>query len=184
MPGPAKKPTKLKELEGNPGKRELPGNEPQPSPAMPACPPFLKGAARKEWQRLAPQLNTLGLLTQADRAEFAAYCIFWGQLEEVERELAGLHRAHRELVKLNRKNKNVRVTGSNGLVRITSNGNTIMEPLLSVRKQATEQIRAFGAEFGLSPASRTRISGEPAGQKKRPKSAMEKLLESTRELVN
>jgi len=42
-------------------------------------------------------------------------------------------------------------------VSITSNGNAVIEPLLSVRKQAMEQMYKFLSEFGMTPASRSRI---------------------------
>lgn len=158
VPGPPGKPTKIKELEGNRGKRQLPTHEPNPTNAMPACPSFIKGAARKEWQRLAPELLILGLLTRVDRAALAGYCIAWGQLEEVEQELARMKRSGRDLAKLKKRNPAMKVDISNGMVSITSNGNAIIEPLLSVRKQAMEQMHKFLTEFGMTPASRTRVT--------------------------
>ena len=155
--GPAKKPTNIKKLEGNRGRRQLPTHEPNPTNAMPACPSFIKGAARKEWHRLAPELLILGLLTRVDRAALAGYCIAWGQLEEVEQELARMKRSSRDLTKLKKKNPGMKVDISNGMVSITSNGNAIIEPLLSVRKQAMEQMHKFLTEFGMTPASRSRI---------------------------
>ena len=158
MPGPAKKPTKLKILEGNPGKRSLPVDEPQPQPALLACPSFIKGPARKEWRRIVPELYLLGLLSQLDRAALAAYCIAFGQLQEVEHELSRMKKLNREVSKLRKKNPAMKVAVSNGMVSITSNGNAVIEPLLSVRKQAFEQMKSFLTEFGMTPASRTRIS--------------------------
>ena len=42
------KPTHLKVLAGNPGKRPLPKNEPKPKPIAPRCPQWLDPIARKE----------------------------------------------------------------------------------------------------------------------------------------
>ena len=182
--GPAAKPTKLKKLEGNPGKRALNLNEPQPAAAIVPCPSFIKGPARKEWKRVAAELYQLGLLTHIDRAALAGYCIAWGQLEEVEKELARMKRSARGLAQLKKKNPGMKASISNGMVSITSNGNAVIEPLLSVRKQAMEQMYRFLSEFGMTPASRTRISGDPGSKSGRPKSAMQKILEGTRELVN
>ena len=158
MPGPAKKPTKLKILEGNPGKRRLPQNEPNPTPAIPSCPSYIKGVARKEWKLITPELYILGILTKIDRMALAGYCIACGQLAEVEHELAKMKKSNRELSKLKRKNPNLKTQLSNGLVSITSNGNAIMEPLLSVRKQAMELMHKFAAEFGMTPAARARVN--------------------------
>jgi phage terminase small subunit len=183
MPGPPKKPSKLKELEGNPGKRALPAKEPKPQLALPSCPSFIKGPGRKEWKRIAPELLQLGLLTRLDRAALTAYCIAWGQLEEVEHELARAKKANREMNRLRKKNPNLKAMDTNGMVSITSNGNSVIEPLLSVRKQALEQMHKFLIEFGMTPASRSRISGEPVS-KKGSKSAMERLMEATQEMNN
>ena len=181
--GPNPKPTELKRLEGNPGKRALPANEPRPEPAMPACPAFIKGSGRREWKRIAPELLKLGLLTRIDRAALAGYCIGWMQLEEVETALSKMKKSGRALAKLKKANPDMKANISNGMVSITSNGNAIIEPLLSVRKQALETIHKFGTEFGMSPAARTRIQGEGAG-KKAPKSAMGRLMEAQAELSN
>jgi len=122
----------------------------------------VKGAARKEWKRLAPELYRLGLLTRLDRAALAAYCIACGQLEEVEQELSRMKKLHREMSRLRKKNPGMKMEVSNGMVSITSNGNAVMEPLLSVRKQAMEQMHKFLAEFGMTPASRSRIEVDKA----------------------
>ena len=74
MRGRRPKPTRLKMLTGNPGKRPLNGNEPRPAPAVPECPAELGPVARTEWNRLVGELTTLRLLTNLDRAALAAYC--------------------------------------------------------------------------------------------------------------
>lgn len=51
------KPTAVKLLEGNPGKRGLNAGEPKP-----------------EWKRMAKQMELLGILTEIDMAAFAEYC--------------------------------------------------------------------------------------------------------------
>ena len=68
MAGPPKKPTKLRILEGNPSKRPLPKNEPEPDPTMPECPDWLMDDAKEEWNRVAPELHRIGLRTVGDVA--------------------------------------------------------------------------------------------------------------------
>ena len=46
------KPTALKALEGNPGKRPLNEHEPVPPKATLRCPAWLEAEAKKEWKRL------------------------------------------------------------------------------------------------------------------------------------
>lgn len=63
------KPTAVKELEGNPGKRPLNKNEPKPKQIAPKCPSWLEPDAKKEWRRLSKELETMGLLTQVSIAQ-------------------------------------------------------------------------------------------------------------------
>ena len=113
-------------------------------------------------------------MTKIDRAALTGYCIAWGQLVEVEYDLAKLRKASRDITKLRKKNPNVQMQASNGLVSLTSNRNVIMEPLLSVRKQALEIMHKFLTEFGMTPASRSRIEVDKAKKSDDP---MEKFLD-------
>jgi DNA modification methylase len=74
MRGRKPKPTRLKVITGNPGKRPLNHNEPRPEVEIPECPPELGPAAQREWQRLVGDLAAFRLLTNLDRAALAAYC--------------------------------------------------------------------------------------------------------------
>lgn len=74
MRGRKPKPTNLKILAGNPGRRPLPDGEPCPDAVLPTPPDFLDDQALREWERIAPELHQLGLLTRLDRAALAAYC--------------------------------------------------------------------------------------------------------------
>lgn len=53
------KPTAMKELEGNPGKHPLNTSEPKPNKKAPACPKWLEPEAKKEWRRLAKQMEAM-----------------------------------------------------------------------------------------------------------------------------
>ena len=77
-------PTAIKELEGNPGKRALNDKEPKPQKKAPACPKWLEDEAKKEWRRLAKQMEQLGILTQVDMAAFAGYCQAYARWKEAE----------------------------------------------------------------------------------------------------
>ena len=68
------KPTALKRLDGNPGKRGYNHAEPAPPEGCPDCPPHLSEPAREEWHRIAGTLHEMGVLTLVDRAALAAYC--------------------------------------------------------------------------------------------------------------
>lgn len=80
------KPTALKILEGNPGKRPLNDKEPKPDSKAPRCPSWLEEEAKREWKRMSKTLETIGVLTKIDKAAFAGYCqayATWKEAEEV-----------------------------------------------------------------------------------------------------
>ncbi len=52
-------PTNLNLLRGNPGKRKLNANEPDPEPAIPTCPSHLNDVGKKEWRRVTKELLAL-----------------------------------------------------------------------------------------------------------------------------
>ena len=78
------KPTAVKALEGNPGKRSLNTGEPKPEKKAPRCPAWLEGEAKKEWKRMAGQMEKLGILTEIDMAAFAGYCQAYARWKEAE----------------------------------------------------------------------------------------------------
>ena len=61
MAGRKPKPTAIKKLEGNPGKRKLNTKEPIPAKGMPNCPEWLMPEAKKEWERRADLMNQRGV---------------------------------------------------------------------------------------------------------------------------
>jgi P27 family predicted phage terminase small subunit len=142
MPGPPKKPTALKELAGNPGKKPLPKNEPKFS-GIPTCPSHLDKLARAEWRRMAKELKPLGLLTNADRAAFAMYCQMWSrwvQAEEKIAETAMVYTTH----------------DANGKPKAL-----IQSPYIGIANRAAEICHKFLTEFGFTPSSKTRVASAP-----------------------
>lgn len=81
------KPVELKILEGNPGNHPLNDERPKPAPLAPRCPSWLSRRAKAEWRRVAPELETLGLLTTLDMAALASYCQAWARVEQCTRVL-------------------------------------------------------------------------------------------------
>lgn len=65
------KPTAMKVLEGNPGKRQLNSKEPKPVKKAPRCPNWLEDEAKKEWKRMV----TVRTFRNAYRDRYG--CIFW-----------------------------------------------------------------------------------------------------------
>lgn len=142
--GHNKKPTALKVLEGNPGKRPIPKHEPKPEPVAPKCPSWLNKIAKAEWRRISPLLATLGLITREDMANLAGYCHSYAQMIEAEDYLA----KHGLGYVVEQRNK------AGELISMSAGEYAQMR---TVRNAKSEIIR-YSAMFGLSPVDRSRMS--------------------------
>jgi P27 family predicted phage terminase small subunit len=134
----------LKVVQGKPGHRALPENEPMPEAleAPPEPPVHLSGLARAEWDRTYPVLARNRLITEADVTAFSAYCQAYGRWQEAE-----------ELV------------SKQGIMILSPTNFPMQHPALAVANKAMEQIAKFCAEFGMTPSSRTRVQvGSKAGK--------------------
>jgi P27 family predicted phage terminase small subunit len=132
MAGRRPKPTALKELTGNPGKRPLNLLQPRPQ-GLARCPAHLSAQAKSEWRRVAPELRRLGLLTTVDRAALAAYCTLWSLAVDAERQIQKL-----------------------GLI-LFDEARAYKNPAVNVLKDVLAQMRLFATEFGMTPSSLSRI---------------------------
>ncbi len=141
MRGRKPKPTKLKVLTGNPGKRPLNYNEPRPEPAIPDCPPELSEAAQREWNRLVGELSKLNLLTHLDRAALAAYCNAYAMWVEA-----------------------IEAIQKYGSMVKSPTGYPIQSPYVAIANRQAEIMLRISAEFGFTPASRGRIAAPPTEQ--------------------
>ena len=74
MRGRKPKPTTLKLLDGNPGKRTINDREPAALAGVPEPPGWLDDEARAEWFRMVKMLGDMRLLSPADHAMLEAYC--------------------------------------------------------------------------------------------------------------
>lgn len=141
--GPAPKPTHLKIIEGTFRKDRAPANEPKPKPYVPTCPRWLGHEAKAEWRRIVPELMQLGLLTKIDRSALAAYCGAYEMWYEAKKSL----------------------DEAGTLVQVTESGYVAPRPEVGIINSALKTMKAFLAEFGMSPASRTRVNAESSPTK-------------------
>jgi len=137
------KPTNLKILEGNPGKRPLNLAEPQPELGA-KCPDWLSARGQTEWQRLAPVLENCGLLTLADQNTLAAYCEAFGNYVQATNEVQELC----------------------SLVEHGSHG-TKVAAIVNAQRIYADQMLKWGSKLGLSASDRTgiKISDKPKSGK-------------------
>jgi len=133
--GPKKTPTKVLQLRGSWRGKKRP-TERTGEYKRPAMPQYLIGDARKEWKRIIPILENMGILAECDRTMLALYCKCYAEWREAD-----------ELVK--------------SLLIKTTKGNIIQHPALSIRTAAWERLRKICAEFGLSPSARTGLAVTP-----------------------
>ena len=130
-----RKPTKLKILEGNLGRRPLPKNEPEPKPLdskkIPNPPKDINNEAKKIWNRLAPILAKNGLLTEADIDSLALLCQTRAYLIEIHEKI----------------NKEDSLNENN-----------------SKQRYYTQQFRLLAHDFGLSPRGRVGLSISQDGE--------------------
>lgn len=128
------KPTAIKMLEGNPGKRPLNENEPQPEKKAPECPSWLEPEAKLEWERMAEIMEGIGILTEIDMTSFAGYCQAYARWKEAEEFLS-----------------------KHGTIFKTPSGYIQQVPQVSIAQTYLKAMKDFASQFGLTPAARTRI---------------------------
>lgn len=145
------KPTALKLVTGNPGKRALPKKEAKIAPAEPTPPAFLCDDAKVEWGRVVSILFGAGLMTELDRAALAAYAAAYGRWAQAERAINRMA-AKDEL--------------NAALMIKTSNGNAIQNPLVGIANKAKADMVRYAAEFGMTPSARSRVDATPNDQTK------------------
>jgi P27 family predicted phage terminase small subunit len=129
------KPTRLKQLAGNPGKRPLNDHEPRPRVVQLSCPPELSDAGKREWRRLVKELAALKLLTNLDRAALAAYCEAYALWTEA---IAAIHKY--------------------GTMVKSPSGFPMQSPYIAIANRQAEIMMRIASEFGFTPASRSRIA--------------------------
>ncbi|ANW50101.1 phage terminase small subunit P27 family [Burkholderia pseudomallei] len=136
MRGRKPTPTQLKIVRANPGKRPLNAHEPKPVCANPEeVPEWLSAEAREHWPTIAKQLADAGVLSVLDRAALAQYCeafAIWRQ-------------AYEKVLKF-------------GLIVKAQSGFPVQSPFLSIANVQSERMLRILAEFGMTPASRSRVT--------------------------
>lgn len=147
------KPTKLKILEGNPGKKKLNRSEPEPPPGLPEMPLWLSEfpVAVSEWNREGAILSGMGTLTTADAGIFAMRCYLADQIQEMASEIKTEGR--------------VAYTA-----KMDSLGNEVMDAKTNPKaiqiKNLMTEYRQIGSLLGLDSSSRTKLSVDMEAGKK------------------
>jgi P27 family predicted phage terminase small subunit len=102
----------------------------------PRMPRHLDKIARREWKQLCPMLERMGVLTEADGIALANLCVDYSILQQAQESLAKV-----------------------GLLSKTEKTGMIHQsPLLNIIAVTTARVMRGLREFGLTPASRTRVT--------------------------
>ena len=133
------KPTAIRRIEGNRGRRGYNHAEPVPPDAQPRCPGHLPAVAQKEWRRLAHALHRMGVLTIVDRAALAAYCAAYARWVEAEEKLKATPTLYK-----------------------TPSGYVQQSPWVGIANKQLELMGRFMVELGITPASRSRVNATTA----------------------
>ncbi|MBU1567705.1 MAG: phage terminase small subunit P27 family [Proteobacteria bacterium] len=141
------KPTNIKILQGTARPGRMNKDEPTPNIEIPEMPTHLTGEAAKEWKFITAHLKSMGLISRCDKAAISFYCTLWKDHVEAEAQIA-----------------------EKGRVVITPNGSEQISPWVSISKHAMLAAHKMLVEFGLTPASRTKVSAKTPEKKKDPKS--------------
>jgi len=155
------KPTAIKILEGNPGKRPLNKQEPKPDTGIPERPKGMGHIARREWSRMSVQLHKNGLLTVIDGQALKAYCLACEASELAYKDFS--KNPYFVEPRLNKLDEPIMYVDP-----ATQKFKTMMvkkiNPSFTVYCAMEKQKKAFLIEFGMTPASRSRIHVENPAQ--------------------
>lgn len=132
------KPTHLKLVTGNPGKRALPQNEPKPTRERPNKPADMNGTASKIWDIVAEECFAMGVLTTADGPALRMLCEAWARFFEARRQINQFGSMTYE------------TEGVAGM-------QIKLHPAVGIQERAERTIRSWFSEFGLTPAARSRV---------------------------
>jgi phage terminase small subunit len=136
MRGRKPKPTALRVIQGNPGKRTINTEEPQPDAIAPTCPPELTDpVAIAQWQDVIVPAIARGQITVDDRANAIGLCELWAKYRMLRAEEA--------------KHPPVVAVGKNKY--------PMLNPAGLGADKVLERFVKLSAELGLTVTSRTRV---------------------------
>lgn len=120
------------------GRSKIPdGVKPQRETSIPDCPDYLDSTAREEWNRITEEMLSVGLLNKVDRASLELYCETYSRYRRYVGEMA---------------KPDFQTT------LITANGAEQINPVIKLSENALKTCRLMLCQFGLTPASRERMS--------------------------
>ena len=130
--GRKSKPTLLKLVTGNPGRRPLNQGEPEPASGELVAPDWLDSDAKEKWLEV---LDHCPWITPADGDMLALYCDAFSRYLMAQK------------------------LAIQGPLAKTPEGRAVKSPAWTVLNEAFKQMRSAGSEMGLSPSACSGIGG-------------------------
>ena len=146
--GRKRKPSKIHLLQGTNRPHRINPSEPEIEPAMLEPPAHIKGAALIELNRIIPLLFANGIVTALDLYPIACYCDAVRTYIEATEALESADGRQRLIALIQKETKD----GQKITLKV------VKIPLISIRNEAMVIIRSFASEYGLTAASRSRVS--------------------------
>lgn len=143
--GRPRKPTALKVLQGNPGKRALPGSEPKPPVASSSPPEWLDDYAREVWEQISPLLVGMRVLTEADAPGLVLLASAWSDWRKADEVIQRMG-ASFEVKEWDRNAEEFVVVGYR------------RRPEVADRADSWRRVRLALSDFGMTPAARSKVS--------------------------
>lgn len=139
-------PTQIKVIRGTFRKNEAPANEPKPPTLdmVPKVPGHLNHWAKMMWKDTASQLLSLGMLSQIDLYSLEILCEQYGIYRELKDAITHVVQPDGTRQKIT-------------MAQYLAGRNSQTMPEYAAMKSAFERYTALLKEFGLSPASRSRM---------------------------
>ncbi|MCP1312985.1 MULTISPECIES: phage terminase small subunit P27 family [unclassified Halomonas] len=130
------KPSHLKAVQGNAGKRAVNHDEPQCEELddVPLPPEWLSPIGIEMWERVAPWLIGSKILTGSDLHNLEAFCAAYSRWRLAEQDIA-----------------------KNGIV-VPGLNSDVKNPACTEANAALKQMALYGSALGLDPSSRSRLA--------------------------
>lgn len=149
-------PTEIKELKGTLQKHNM-ATEPirfEPLRDNPNPPPYFGEIATDEWNRILDQYKATKIFSVLDLPSIAIYCKAVERVHEIEVGLS--NGTYKEFFTL-------------------QTGYRQIDPIISILTKAKDDIKVYGERLGVTPVSRTKVSGLLGGKKGEEKDPFEEL---------
>lgn len=109
--------------------------------------PAVGAAGVTEWERLARTFRAEpGRFTEGDRAALSAYCTFWADFIDADRDI---------------QERGGMVPGRSSADEASDR--LVKNPSVAAKREASQQLRLWAVQLGLTPGSRARIQSQHQG---------------------